>query len=202
MSDFIINIVLGATVATIVSALVSVTRRWLEIQKSSLKMKFQIDDREIEVSAAHIEELKGFLASFLDKPQVFIGYAFKDKSFAHKLAKDLKENGLRVWMAEDEIRPGDSIAKKIEEGLQKSGYLVALLSEASLESRWAQEEFKMALFREKKGKWPRVIPVLLESVETPPYIRDKLYVDMREDYESGVQQIVKATKGSNAQEKL
>jgi len=199
MFDVLTNIILGASAGVAVSATVSLIRKWLESVQFHRKITLKVKDKEIQVDAARIEELKHVLASLLDEPQVFIAYAFKDKDFARKLTEDLKENGLRVWLAEDQIKPGDSITNKIEEGLTGSGYLIALLSRSSLESHWVQEEFKTALFREQKGKWPRVIPVLIDSVEVPSYIRDKLYVDMRKNYEEGIEKIIMAVKHSNEQ---
>jgi len=128
--------------------------------------------------------------SLMDEPQVFIAYAFRDSDYAKRLAQDLKERGVRVWLAEEQIRPGDKVQERIEDALLTSGYLLALLSMASLSSKWVQNEFQMALLRESRGKWPRVIPVLIEPVEIPEQVRGKLYVDMTQGYENGIKTIV------------
>src|SRR5689334_20379847 len=40
---------------------------------------------------------------------VFLSYSNKDKTVVHALAERLRDDGLRVWLDEWEIRPGDSI---------------------------------------------------------------------------------------------
>ncbi|MBZ5522065.1 MAG: toll/interleukin-1 receptor domain-containing protein [Acidobacteriia bacterium] len=59
---------------------------------------------------------------------VFLGYSSKDKAVVHPLAERLKADGLRVWLDAWEIRAGDSIPAKIEEGLERSGVLVLCMS--------------------------------------------------------------------------
>ena len=48
---------------------------------------------------------------------VFLSHSAKDKPVVRDVAERLKKDGLRVWFDEWEIRPGDSIPAKIEEGL-------------------------------------------------------------------------------------
>ena len=171
-----------------VGALLSLVRKRLDSVR--LKRKLSVKGRSIDIDTNRLEELKHFVLSIMDEPQVFIAYSFKDSSHAKKLAQDLRSKGLRVWLAEEQIRPGDNIQKKINEALQTSGYLLALLSRASLSSEGVKNEFQMALLRESQGKWPRVIPVLIEPIDIPVDIRGKLYVDLTGDYDSGVQKIV------------
>ena len=48
---------------------------------------------------------------------VFLSHSQKDKAVARDVAERLKEDGLRVWFDEWEIKPGDNIPAKIEEEL-------------------------------------------------------------------------------------
>ncbi len=58
------------------------------------------------------------------KYDVFLSHSSKDKAVVRKLAERLRDDGLRVWLDEWEIRPGDPILLKIEEGLEQSRALV------------------------------------------------------------------------------
>jgi len=193
--ELIMSLVAGVTASVGAGVVVSLVRKLLD--RVHLKTKLSIEGQSIEIDATRLDDLKHFILSLMDEPQVFIAYSFKDAGYARRLAGDLKVKGLRVWIAEEEIRPGDSIQKRIEDALQTSGYLLALLSRASLESKWVQNEFQMALLRESRGKWPRVIPVLIEPVEVPAPIRDKMYVDLTHDYEGGVERIAKSIADSH-----
>ena len=52
--------------------------------------------------------------------QVFISHTVKDADFAQRLAGDLKQLGLRVWIAPESIRPGKEWVDAIQRGLESS----------------------------------------------------------------------------------
>ncbi len=49
---------------------------------------------------------------------VFLSHSAKDKAVVRPLAERLRKDGLKVWFDDWEIKPGDSIPAKIEEGLE------------------------------------------------------------------------------------
>lgn len=49
---------------------------------------------------------------------VFISYSSKDKTVVHALAQRLRDDGLRVWLDDWEIRLGESIPLKLQQGLE------------------------------------------------------------------------------------
>ena len=51
------------------------------------------------------------------KYDVFLSHSSKDKEVVRDIAEQLRANDLNVWFDAWEIRPGDSIPAKIEEGL-------------------------------------------------------------------------------------
>ncbi|HSS76033.1 MAG TPA: toll/interleukin-1 receptor domain-containing protein, partial [Thermoanaerobaculia bacterium] len=58
------------------------------------------------------------------KYDVFLSHSAKDKAVVRPIAERLRTDGLRVWLDDWEILPGDSIPAKIEEGLEHSRVLV------------------------------------------------------------------------------
>jgi|GEM_PF-3790463 len=42
-----------------------------------------------------------------DPKQIFISYAYEDSAFARKLEQDLRAAGFAVWIAPDNIQPGE-----------------------------------------------------------------------------------------------
>lgn len=56
-------------------------------------------------------------------PSLFLSHSSADKTFVEKLAKDLEGVGVNVWFDKWEIKVGDSLTGKIEEGLQANDYL-------------------------------------------------------------------------------
>ena len=71
---------------------------------------------------------------------VFLSHSSKDKAVVRDVARRLRAYGLRVWLDEDEIKPGDHIQRKVEEGLEHSRVLVLCMSANALGSDWAKLE--------------------------------------------------------------
>ena len=83
---------------------------------------------------------------------VFMSHASEDKeSVARPLTEALEERDLRVWFDNQEIRIGDSIRQKIEEGLAQSRYGVVILSKPFISKFWTNFELD--------GLIERVLPV-------------------------------------------
>jgi hypothetical protein len=71
---------------------------------------------------------------------VFLSRSAKDKAVVRAVAERLRADGLRVWFDEWEIKPGDSIPAKIEEGLEHSRVPVLCMSANAFGSDWARLE--------------------------------------------------------------
>jgi len=72
---------------------------------------------------------------------VFISHASEDKDeFVRPFALLLKERGLNVWYDEFELRIGDKLRRKIDEGLSKSHYGIVVLSNYFFSKEWPQKE--------------------------------------------------------------
>jgi len=56
-------------------------------------------------------------------------------------------------------------------------YFAVILSRHSVRSEWVQRELQVAMQRELQERKVVVLPLLLEAVEMPPFLRDKLYAD-------------------------
>ena len=83
---------------------------------------------------------------------VFLSHSSRDKEIVRPLAERLREDGLRVWFDEWELRPGDSIPAKIEAGLEHSRVLVLCMSAQAFGSDWAQLESGTFRFRDPLNK--------------------------------------------------
>ena len=65
---------------------------------------------------------------------VFISYSYKDKSFVDWLVERLTKQNISVWYDKYEILLGDSISKKLEEGIKSSSFIIIILSKSSIKS--------------------------------------------------------------------
>ncbi|GAB2887642.1 hypothetical protein GCM10027046_14940 [Uliginosibacterium flavum] len=108
---------------------------------------------------------------------IFLSHAHEDKAFARKLATDLRLAGHAVWIDEAEINIGDSLIEKIREGLEQVDYVAAILSSASIDSPWVTRELDIASNREIEEGRVLVLPLLLENVVLPGFLKGKFYGD-------------------------
>jgi HEAT repeat protein len=91
---------------------------------------------------------------------VFISHASEDKAqLAIPLAENLKKAGLRVWLDKEQIRSGDSIPEKVNQGLAGVRIGIVIASPIYFEKAWTQEELRTLLELELAGKIERIIPI-------------------------------------------
>ena len=67
------------------------------------------------------------------------------------LAEELKNLGYRVWYDEFELSVGDSLRRKIDQGLSNSRYGVVVLSTSFFAKNWPQYELDGLVAREMQG---------------------------------------------------
>jgi small GTP-binding protein len=125
------------------------------------------------------EKSKVKKASFLY--DIFLSYSSKDKYVIRKLAERLRSDGLRVWLDEWEIGPGDLIGLKVEHGLEQSQILLLAMSKNSFASEWVTLERHTALFRDPTNEDRRFIPIRLDDSEIKPILRQFAYIDWRSE---------------------
>jgi TIR domain len=126
------------------------------------------------------------ISSTAAKPvrDIFISYSSLDALFVDKLAKQLKSMGVTLWLDRYEIKPGDYLRERINEGIENAEYFTAVLSPSSIGSEWVKHEVDSAMMRELNEKRVRLIPLLYGSVtakDLPGDIRGKNYLDFRTD---------------------
>jgi hypothetical protein len=108
---------------------------------------------------------------------VFLSHSSKDKVIVRTIAERLRSDGLRVWFDDWEIRPGDSIPAKIEEGLEHSRVLVLCMSASAFGSEWAQLESHTFRFRDPLNKERRFIPLRLDGTPVKGSLAQFLHIN-------------------------
>jgi hypothetical protein len=121
---------------------------------------------------------------------VFLSHSSRDNAFCERLALNLTEYDVRVWYDQWEIKVGDSLRGKIAAGIEANDYLAVVLSGASVESQWVQQELNAALARELREREVVVLPLLIEDCKMPTFLEDKKYADFRTDYDEGLKQVL------------
>jgi len=112
---------------------------------------------------------------------VFLSHSSKDKPVVHAVAERLRADGLRIWFDEWEIRPGDSIPAKVEDGLEQSRVLVLCMSTSAFGSDWAKLESYTFRFRDPLNKERRFIPLRLDDAPIKGSLSQFLYINWHEE---------------------
>ena len=87
------------------------------------------------------------------QPDTFICHASEDKeAIARPIHKALTEVGLYAWLDESEIRLGQSIRQKIDEGLANCRSATVILSRPFLAKNWTQYEMDGIVGRQMRGE--------------------------------------------------
>lgn len=90
---------------------------------------------------------------------VFISHASEDQAdFVRGLASALQARGVRVWYAEFSLKWGDSLRRKIDNGLARSRFGIVVLSEWFFRKEWPQRELDGLVALEVDGR-SRILPI-------------------------------------------
>lgn len=125
---------------------------------------------------------------------IFLSHTSEDKPFVRHLKNDLERHGVtKVWLDEAEIQIGDSLIKKIDEGLKMTKYIGVILSPRSVKSKWVEKELDIAMNREIGSGEVVVLPLVMEECEIPGFLQGKLYADFysEEKYEESLHKLLR-----------
>jgi hypothetical protein len=132
---------------------------------------------------------------YVSKPtgaKVFISHSSVDKPFAKMLCMDLEANGYMPWLDEWDIKVGDSIPEKISDGLRDADFVIVILSENSVSSKWVEREWQIKYWNEIEKGRVNVLPILLKECQIPELLRTKKYADFRGDFNKGLSDLLDA----------
>lgn len=93
----------------------------------------QIADNLMDSAPRHTPDARDF--------DVFISHASEDKDeIVRPLAHALRERGLEVWYDEFVLKVGDSLRRRIDEGISQSRFGLVILSRSFFAKNWPQHE--------------------------------------------------------------
>ena len=139
------------------------------------------------------------------KWDVFICHANEDKfTFVEKLAHELRNKGLRVWYDNFALKLGDSLRRKIDEGVAKSRYGIVVLSKSFFGKNWTQYELDGLVHRENTGDMV-ILPIWhgvtsAEVTKYSPSLANKVAVLTEVGTEKVLQKIFEVIKPDLAEE--
>jgi hypothetical protein len=107
------------------------------------KEQLRIETNGSEAFARELERRMGLevgqvnpLSGAEKKRLVYLAHATEDKAVARPIAEGLMARGIEVWFDQWEIGLGDSVRRKMDQGLGDCTHFIVLLTEASLQTGW------------------------------------------------------------------
>lgn len=117
---------------------------------------------------------------------VFISHASEDKdSIVRPLAFVLRNKGVKVWYDEFELKIGDSLRRKIDQGLSKSRFGIVVVSKSFIKKGWTNYELDGLMTRAVSGQ-QMLLPIWhditkQEVVDYSPSLADKVARDTSQE---------------------
>lgn len=118
------------------------------------------------------EELISYLPSLIGatKPiqwqSCFISYSTKNQAFAERLHSRMRQAGIRVWFAPEDMKGGKYSDHQIDQAIQLHERLLLVLSEDSIQSKWVEREIRKARKVERAEKRRKLFPIRLVDMKT------------------------------------
>lgn len=98
---------------------------------------------------------------------VFISHASADKiQYVYPLTEALSVQKVTFWLDDAEIRWGDNVVTKINDGLRTSRFALVCLSENFLRRAWPETEMAAVLSIQNSDGAKRVLPLILNSKDS------------------------------------
>lgn len=135
----------------------------------------------------------------MDKFDVFLSHNSKDKPIVLDLKQQLSKAGLKSWLDEHELVPGENWQPAIEVAMTNSTSAAVCFGPAGI-GPWEDEEMQALLTQAIKAK-KRVIPVLLPDAprepDIPVFLGNRTWVDLRSGFtEEGLDRLVWGITGN------
>jgi small GTP-binding protein len=121
------------------------------------------------------------------KFDVFLSHNSKDKTAVERIAKRLLKVGLRPWLDKWNLSPGDTVSDALERAIKTIPCAALCFGPADV-GKWHILEIRAYVEKWASGT-ARMIPVILPDVEETPelplFVRQTLWVDMRDWEDEG-----------------
>ena len=106
---------------------------------------------------------------------LFISHATPDKEWVLTLAERLETLGLRVFVDSQQIAEGDNFVLRLSDALEKSRYMVLVLSSHTEGRPWIAQEYTS--FMAGHSPLGRLLPVKIDAVELPFILKSTQAMD-------------------------
>ena len=102
---------------------------------------------------------------------VFISYSHVDKDFTNKFASLLLDFDIQIWKDTKDLQIGQEILESVYNAIKNTSHFCCIISSSSVKSTWVKEELSYAKLRRLDGSDIAIVPILIDEVEIPDYLK-------------------------------
>ena len=142
----------------------------LDTLHASLGVIPEVFLRGVGINETFLQYLPSLIApGAIEYYSCFISHSHQQRSFARRLHDQLQMRGVRCWLDEHQILPGDDIYDLIDQGIRLWDKVLLCCSKDSLCSWWVNDEIdkalekERALQKERGTKVQTIIPITLDK---------------------------------------
>ncbi|MDB4766466.1 TIR domain-containing protein [bacterium] len=128
--------------------------------------------------------------------RIFVSHSKRDMEQVNPIVSRLRDEGHEVWDDAVELNPGDNISERINEGLHDADAILFVISKNSVRSEWVHYEFTTIALRDISQKQRRIIPLRIDKTPVPSYMAERVFLDMSDDFEAGLERLSAALKST------
>lgn len=137
------------------------------------------------------------------KFDIFLCHNSEDKPEIRNIKSTLQQNGVSTWMDEDQLQPGSYWQIELENQIGEISNVAVFVGENGF-GPWQSQEMR-AFLSEFVNRGCRVIPIILPTTkdvpELPIFLRQITWLDLRKEYESGIEKLIGVINSTKAHNK-
>ena len=124
-----------------------------------------------------------------------MSYSHDDEAFVLPLAQRL-EHGVWVWIDKKGVLVGDSVIRRVCNAIHEEPFVIAVISEHSVNSPWCLKEWSLAAALGIEHEQVKVLPVRLDEAVVPSFLAETRWADAdRSDCRAVAAELVTSMNG-------
>jgi hypothetical protein len=170
---------------------------------SSRQHEIELFLEKAGVPKEYIEFFRSRVGQPIQFYSCFISYSTKDQAFSDRLYADLRQKGIRCFLATEDLKIGEKFRARINDAIRVHDKLLVVLSEHSVKSAWVEEEVEAAFEKERKESRTMLFPIRLDeavmdseavwaaSIRRTRHIGDFLGWKNHDEYEKSLHHLIR-----------
>jgi hypothetical protein len=111
---------------------------------------------------------------------IFLSYPSSQRQWVEALAKNLQQQGYKIFLDIWKIQGGQDFSKVINKAIQSSRFALLITTPDSSESGWIQREYESLLKQQQENPEFRYIPIILGEFPDSPFLASVQAIDFKD----------------------